>query len=139
MATTQETQKAQEKRPELFEFIGWPYRMKGDPLYLSSFGIINCPCERGYHVLHFEFANKPLRVYDYAIIKHPVEKGKWHFIAIAFFWQGEHHRAIMGYDKEAHQLLESFKEKFRQRFGVLMTPCRQEAKSGWRNTLKLAV
>ena len=132
-------QEAQEKQPKLLEPIGWSYYMRGRPLYLTSLDLLRCSCARGHHILHYDFANKPLRVYDYAIIKRPVEKGKWHFIVIAFFWQGEHHRAIMGYDEEAHQLLESFKEKFRRRFGVLLTPYWQETPKGVRFILKPAV
>ena len=110
-------QETQEKRPELFEKIDRTYSVNGGPLYRMD--IIRCPCARGWHVLHDDFENKPLRIYDYAFIKHPIGFSR---IVIAFLWQGEHHRAIMPYNIETHRLLEKFDEKFKQGFGVLLTP-----------------
>ena len=141
MGTAQETgavnatQETREKQPQPFKKISASYYFK-QRLYLDSTDLINCPCPDGGHILCIEFANKRLDVYDYAIIECPLKKPKRRYIAIAFSWKDEHHRAIMRYNKETYQLLKSRDKEFRLGYGVLLTPCRQETPKGWRDILK---
>jgi len=137
--STATTQKTPEAQPQLFEKMGLSYYIKQRPLNLDSPDLIYCPCARGYHILHYEFANKPLRVYGYAIIECPLIRPKRRYIVIAFFCEGEHHRAIMGYDEETYQLLKSFNEKFKQKFAVLLKPCWLETPKFFRQILMPAV
>lgn len=125
------TQETREKRPELFERVN-----DRKSLYVSSF--LSCPCAKYAHLVS-AFLYEPLRVYDYAILQFSTKKKERSFIVIAFIYKGEHHWAFMRYNKETHQLLKSFNEKFNEAWGVLLTPEEHRSPKGWKLILKPAV
>ena len=128
MTTAKETQKAQEKGPELFERVE-PI----DRRPLIPFNLTRCPCLMLPHDLdHWE--GRLLRVYDWAILDRPIDDDK--YIIIAFIFEGISHWAYMTYKEETHRLLESFQEKFRQGYGILMTPYWQKAPQAYKLLLK---
>ena len=123
MGTAQETQ---EKRPRLFEHVTILQRIPDRD---------RCPCLIFHDVV--DYLGEPLRIYEWLILDRPIWDEK--YIFVAFLYKGRNHRALMNYNEETHQLLESFKEKFRQGYGVLLTPYLNRAPEGWYLLLKPAV
>jgi len=128
MTTAKETQ---EKGPELFERVEYPDR---EPLS----DLARCPCRPCPHLAHdvHDYEGELIRVYDWAILDRPLWNSK--YIIIAFIFKGNSHWATMNYTEEAHRFLESFQEKFRQGYGILMTPYWQEAPQAYKLLLKPA-
>jgi len=130
MSTAEETR---EKRPELFERVDLVDRM---PLYPSN--LAKCPCVKSPHEI-LDYIGEPLRIYEWVILDRPIWNENQKVIIFAFIYKGKNHWALMNYNEETHQLLESFKEKFRQGFGVLLTPYWNRTPKGLKLLLKPAV
>jgi len=130
MGTMNTTEEAQEKRPALFERVEYVDR---EPL--NPRDLVRCPCLRLPHDVD-DYEGNLIRVYDWAILERPIWGDK--DIIIAFIFKGISHWATMTYKEETHRLLESFQEKFRKGYGVLMTPYWEETPQGYKLLLKPA-
>jgi len=127
MSATQETR---EKLPEKLERIPPADRR---PLYPD---LVRCPCVDYPHNVH-GYEGVPLRIYEWVILDRPIWNEK--VIIVAFIYEGRNHWAVMNYNEETHRFLESLKEKFRQGYGVLLTPYWNQTPEGRKLLLKPAV